>query len=230
MSSNHEPTRDRPARTQGTNREWWTLFDDVIPPSRRLLRLDWIRTWAAAGTTGVVCIGLALICWLALIRPDHDPPSNAEAESPSPRISTVAVATDPRLLGSLPPDYPPEACSPIGGRDAVSSLVCRSPAAPSRPPIAIFSLMRDLPAVDTAFQRIISRMDIVVCPGSFQSPGPWHANSAREPASGTLVCGYLGGRPTIAWTTEQDCLVSRVEGQSTGPTMEDLYRWWSSQS
>ncbi|MBB5167591.1 hypothetical protein [Mycobacterium sp. AZCC_0083] len=71
---------------------------------------------------------------------------------------------------------------------------------------------------------------IVNCPGNVQSPGPWHTNATPDRSTGTLVCGLRGGMPTVAWTRDDEQLVSVAEAAQHGSTLEDLYRWWSAQS
>jgi hypothetical protein len=70
----------------------------------------------------------------------------------------------------------------------------------------------------------------VTCPGNIQSPGPWRRQATPQQISGTLVCSYRDGLASITWTTEAELLVSAVRADQRGPTLDQLYRWWSTHS
>jgi hypothetical protein len=61
-------------------------------------------------------------------------------------------------------------------------------------------------------------------PRSMAPPG------TPQQISGTLVCSYRDGLASITWTTEAELLVSAVRADRRGPTLDQLYRWWSSHS
>jgi hypothetical protein len=71
---------------------------------------------------------------------------------------------------------------------------------------------------------------VVTCPGNIQSPGPWRRNATPQQISGTLVCGVLQNRPTLAWTDDVALLLGVVRADDKGPTLDRLYAWWSSHS
>jgi hypothetical protein len=71
---------------------------------------------------------------------------------------------------------------------------------------------------------------VVNCPGNIQSPGPWRRNATPQQVSGTLVCGLQASRPTLAWTDDIVLLLGVVRADATGPTLDQLYAWWSTHS
>ncbi|HEX3548388.1 MAG TPA: hypothetical protein VHU62_17760 [Mycobacterium sp.] len=70
----------------------------------------------------------------------------------------------------------------------------------------------------------------MTCPGNIQSPGPWRRNAKPQQVSGTLVCSYRDGLAAVTWTTEADLLVNDVRADRRGPTLNELYEWWSAHS
>ncbi len=53
----------------------------------------------------------------------------------------------------------------------------------------------------------------------------------RKKIIGTLVCASPDGVPIAAWTTDDDLLVAGIGGNSpAGPTLDQLYAWWSTHS
>jgi hypothetical protein len=98
------------------------------------------------------------------------------------------------------------------------------------PASASYVLACDEPAMRAEFDEIVHRLTLQVCPGRIQSPGPWRRNATPQQISGTLVCGAPGGVSTGVWTTDADLLVSSIHAEPTGPTLEQLYAWWSAHS
>ena len=80
------------------------------------------------------------------------------------------------------------------------------------------------------FDRAVKDLDVVTCPGNIQSPGAWRRNASPQQISGTLVCAMQGNAATVGWTDEARLLVSVVRSNPPGPTLDQLYQWWSSHS
>ena len=80
------------------------------------------------------------------------------------------------------------------------------------------------------FDDVINTSSVVNCPGNIQSPGPWRRNATPQQVAGTLVCGFQQSKPTVAWTTDAEMLVSEVQSGPQGPNMVQLYTWWASHS
>lgn len=79
------------------------------------------------------------------------------------------------------------------------------------------------------FDRAVKDLDVVVCPGRIQSPGPWRRTGATSPA-GTVVCGTRGEIPTVAWTTDEHNLLSVISTDPSRRALDVLYTWWSRNS
>ncbi|MFN8228070.1 MAG: hypothetical protein U0R18_15285 [Mycobacterium sp.] len=158
----------------------------------------------------------------------------------SPAASTTADTTtraardagaEASLVRMLPPGYPPAACRPVDPQQgAVATVTCDGNVDPGGPPSATYLLLRDRPALDAAFVAAVRPDAVVTCPGNIQSPGPWRRNATPQKVSGTLVCGVQDGVPTLAWTDTERMLVGVVRSDSPGPTLDQLYQWWSSHS
>jgi hypothetical protein len=47
---------------------------------------------------------------------------------------------------------------------------------------------------------------------------------------GTVFCGMRAGRPLVAWTNDAELLLNVAQNDAPGPTLEQLYGWWSTHS
>jgi hypothetical protein len=136
-----------------------------------------------------------------------------------------------RLLQSLPPGYAPGVCAPVEPAPGVSARVnCGANTDPSGPTSATYTLALDKPALDRIFADAVTADSVLVCPGNIQSPGPWRRNATPETISGTLVCGVRHNAPTIAWSDEARMLVAAIRSDPPGPSLDQLYNWWSTHS
>lgn len=190
----------------------------------------------AAAVAAVAVVG-GVIVWL-VNRPST--PDTPAAESPTVATTTGTgqqqrptrdSAAEARLLRALPPGYPPGACEPADPASGAAATVdCDSNIDPGGPTSATFTLARDKPALDALFGGAVAPGTVVICPGNIQSPGPWRRNASPQLVSGTLVCAMQGNTATVAWTDEARLLVSVVRSDPPGPTLDQLYQWWSSHS
>ena len=179
---------------------------------------------AAAGA-GVALV--ALVVWMMWPASDTDS-AGPTTSSPTPTVDAEAVET---LKGVLPPGYPSDACEPADApKDAVAMVNCAENADADGPPTATYTLMKDGDALRTAMDDVVADAKIVNCPGNIQSPGPWRRNATPTKVAGTLVCGLPQGKPMVAWTNDADLLLSVVRAGPEGPTLDQLYKWWSSHS
>ena len=83
---------------------------------------------------------------------------------------------------------------------------------------------------NAAFDAFVKTSSTVTCPGNIQSPGPWRRNATPDKVSGTLFCADSGDNPMIAWTNQDESLLSTVKSGPQGPNLVALYAWWSSHS
>lgn len=164
-------------------------------------------------------------------------PSTPSSDGTGPTTSTtpVSATADPeaqaQLLRLLPAGYLAESCKPVAPPEgALSEVNCAANVDPGGPKSSTYTLVRDKAALDAAFNDVVRASARVNCPGNIQSPGPWRRNATPHKTSGVLFCGFQESRPTVAWTDDDDLLVSTVRSGPQGPTFDQLYAWWSSHS
>lgn len=181
----------------------------------------------AAATVAVV--GLGVLAWTFW-------PSSGESDTSGAESATVTKSESPQeaeawLLDMLPPGYADGACEAVNpAKDALAQISCRQNTDPGGPLSATFTLARDDKALKKLFDDVINTSSVVNCPGNIQSPGPWRRNATPQQVAGTLVCGFQQSKPTVAWTTDAEMLVSEVQSGPQGPNMVQLYTWWASHS
>lgn len=179
---------------------------------------------------GAAVLVIAVVGGLAvwLLRPSPSTPDPGTTSS-TPRVADAA--DQDRLTRLLPPGYPPGTCKPVPpADDALAQVSCGQNSDRVGPPSATYTLVRDEAALRTMFDGIVQSSSTVNCPGGIQSPGPWRRNATPDVISGILFCGIQKGHPTVAWTDAGRMLVSAVQSGPQGPTLEQLYAWWSSHS
>jgi hypothetical protein len=111
-----------------------------------------------------------------------------------------------------------------------AKVVCGPNSDRGGPPAATYALAREKASMAGIFDEMLHGSTIVTCPGNIQSPGPWRRNAKPQQVSGTLVCSYRDGLAAVTWTTEADLLVNDVRADRRGPTLNELYEWWSAHS
>ena len=193
----------------------------------------------AAGGLALLAVVIGVVFWSVNRTPsatDTGDGTSAAGTAASTAVDTTTrvardAAAEANLIRMLPPGYPPGACRPVDPqRGAVATATCGANVDPGGPPSATYSLMRDRATLDAAFTAAVRPDAVVTCPGNIQSPGPWRRNATPQKVSGTLVCGVQDTVPTLAWTDTERMLVSVVRSDSPGPTLDQLYQWWSSHS
>ena len=86
------------------------------------------------------------------------------------------------------------------------------------------------PLPGCASQAAMTTIDVDTCRMGEWTPGPWRRNATPQQEAGTLVCGFTQSRPTVAWSTDADLMLSEVQSGPQGPNMVQLYNWWASHS
>ncbi|WP_242453410.1 hypothetical protein [Mycolicibacterium sp. P9-64] len=202
----------------------------TIDPRTTPVKVERVRLGPiAAGVAGVLAIGLA--AWL--FWPSSDASESPGAASPTATTTEKPVDTEAqaKLQRLLPPGYPSNSCKQVDPpKDALAQLDCAKNADTDGPPSATYTLVRDKDALKAAFDGVAGGIGVVNCPGNIQSPGPWRRNATPQQVSGTLVCGLQQGRPTLAWTDDIVLLLAVVKADDKGPTLDQLYSWWTSHS
>ncbi len=196
----------------------------------------------AVGGLAVLAAVIGLVFWLVNRSPSAnqagvaaDPTTTREAgaapEAATGNVPARDAGAEARLMRMLPPGYPSGTCKPADPQPgSVAMVFCGNNIDPAGPPSATFLVARDRAALDDAFAAAVRPDAVVACPGNIQSPGPWRRNATPQKVSGTLVCGIQDGVPRVAWTDTERMLVSVVRSDSPGPTLDQLYQWWSSHS
>jgi serine/threonine kinase PknH len=152
-------------------------------------------------------------------------------DSRSAHASRVGVAAQQRLIALLPAGYSQGACTPADPpKGAVAAVNCTKNADADGPTSASFALMKDDAALSAAVGAAIAHTDLVDCPGNIQSPGPWRRNANPLKIAGTLVCGLPEERPQVTWTDDAQLVLNVVRAGPEGPTLDQLYEWWSAHS
>lgn len=186
-----------------------------------------------AGVAGVAAVAVlgGLAFWL-LSPSGTDQADGARADDTAETTSPPRdTAAENRLLTMLPPGYSAGACGPVPAPEgALAQVVCRENTDPGGPPTATYTLARDEAAMQRAFDEIIAASATVNCPNFIQSPGPWRRNATPDRISGTLFCGIQQNEPLVAWTDDANLVVSAVHSGPQGPTLDELYAWWTTHS
>jgi serine/threonine-protein kinase len=185
------------------------------------------RPFLVAAVLAVVILsGVAI--WL--LRPSHQAAHNpiSTVTSAGSAPNPPATETQARLFSLLPAGYAPGMCKPIAPpKDALAKVSCDKNSDPDGPPSATYTLFSDAVAQRDAFNRIVQESSVIECPGRIRSPGPWHRNATPDKTSGMLLCGLRQGNPLVSWTNHLELLIGVVQGESQGPTVEQLYAWWT---
>ena len=167
------------------------------------------------------------MAWPSADRSDPPDLGAAQLTTPTPANSDAQQ----RLSGLLPVGYPSDACTSLEVPEVgLAEVGCAQNADAGGPPSATYTLLRNEASLSSAFDAVVRETRVVNCPGNIQSPGPWRRNATPQQVSGTLVCGFSGDVPRLAWTDDANLVLSSVDGAESGPNLDQLYVWWSSHS
>ena len=193
---------------------------DVVPRPPAANQTSHRRRWLVAGSAVAVVATASIVFW----------PEPSSTDQPSPTAADpVPARLDPRLAALMPTDYPPGACTPVPA-DNRSAAEC-GPTIGAPNTSSRFTLYQDADDLAAALDEFISATTVLVCPGNYQSPGPWRRRAAPDVPVGTLVCGTSPqGHPRIGWTVDSELLLASIESNQAGPTLPQLYDWWSKHS
>jgi hypothetical protein len=197
---------------------------DVVPRPRPVKQSGHRRRWLVAAAGVVAAVAAAAVAFWPDGSTTDQPALLDDQASP-----TVAARLDPRLASLIPTGYPPGACTPVPTDNHSAAECGPNIAAPNTS--SRFTLHRDAHALAAALDEFISGTTVLVCPGNYQSPGPWRRNTALDVPVGTLVCGTSPqGHPRIGWTIDSERMLASIESKEGGPTLPQLYDWWSKHS
>ncbi len=217
-----EPRPDSAGLSSGSGLPWW---NEPFPAKPRPTRRRPATYIAAACAAVLAAVESARgYCW-------HPTTISTPTTTAQPhRSSTSRCRRAEPPAEPLAPQYPAGACAPAPPTGAAIAMVICKTADHVSPASASYVLTRDEPAMRATFDDIVHHLTLQVCPGRIQSPGPWRRNATPQQISGTLLCGAQAGQPTMAWTTDTDLLVSTIHADAAGPTLDQLYAWWSAHS
>ncbi|CAN5472862.1 hypothetical protein BH09ACT8_BH09ACT8_55780 [soil metagenome] len=181
-------------------------------PSKRVLAVS-----------AVVLVGVLLIAFAGWSLLTSDDSAGTQA-NPTPTPSAADVQ---RVKGFVPKGYLDGDCTPTPGTDR-PSLTCSSNADPGGPQSATYAIYPDRQSLQEAFSTTTATFDRMVCPGNIQSPGPWRRNAAPTQVAGTLFCGTTQrGQAVVVWTSDTQSLLNVAEAGAQGPSLAQLYTWWT---
>ncbi|SRX92878.1 putative transmembrane serine/threonine-protein kinase H PknH (protein kinase H) (STPK H) [Mycobacterium tuberculosis H37Rv] [Mycobacterium shimoidei] len=187
---------------------------------------------------GVVTVVVLLSIWLLWPSGSTPPAESTTEATPTPTAALTTTVPKPpaaesqaKLFGLLPAGYPPDACKPSSPpNNALAKVLCGPNVDPDGPPSATYTLFPDKASVRAAFDKTSKTSAPVDCPGRIQSPGPWHRNATPDQISGMLLCGSQQNNPMVMWSNEEVMLLGIVQTDAEGPTLDQLYMWWSTHS
>jgi serine/threonine kinase PknH len=153
-------------------------------------------------------------------------PSGTSASS----TPTVDAEAQNRLTALLPAGYSEDACTPAeASKGAVAMVNCEEHQ-------RWWAAFGDLRA-NEGRSRAERRGRRGPCgrrrrrlPGQHSVAGS--VASQRHPAEGrrTLVCGMPHGQPQVVWTNDAQLVLNVVRAGPEGPTLDQMYAWWSDHS
>ncbi len=198
-------------------------IDAVPPPGIGKSNVGRPRWMAILGVLPVA-VAAAVVLW-----PDHNHTTLSSPSTPTVDTSTTErPQVDPRLAALMPPGYPNGTCAPAAAANVVVAQADCGPNASAPHTTARFTLYRDASALADALDRLIRDTTVLVCPGNYQSPGPWRHNADLSKPVGTLVCGTSPqGNPRIGWTLDSELLLATIDSDGSTPSLAQLYDWWS---
>lgn len=184
---------------------------------------------------GAILAAVATVVGLAIARsgptappPPAAQPTTSSTAAPPPKPDPIAQA---HLSGLLPPGYPPGVCTQGEiTATATATVLCGPNTDPGGPTSATYMLAPDGPTLQAAMKDLLHRTQPVVCPPNILSPGPWHRVETPTTPMGLVFCGIRSGRALVAWTNDPERLLCITESGNAGPTLDQLFIWWTSHS
>lgn len=217
-----------PSPPPGGGEGWWNLFESAAEPPppppkprRRLLLIS--------GSVLAV-VALCLIGVVVLIGSRHSDAPQSDGPGRAEQTTTETPKPDSKLLSMVPPGIDGNGCAPDTTGSTQPSIVCKGSGTAGDPSRLTLTGAGDKAGLDAAFNQVVNRTKVVLCPGNIQSPGPWRRSAAPQVSAGTLMCGWQDKTPVVAWTDESRLLVVVAEGAPGVDALTALYRWWTTHS
>jgi serine/threonine kinase PknH len=194
----------------------------------------------------VIAVISGLSIWL-LTRSDDDSGQASGDETTTTTSRTTAATTsnttpppfdaNARLLSLLPKGYGPGVCVPENidstavWHNALAIAQCGPPSDPGGPLNGLYALFPDAASLRDAFVKTTDTEKVQsVCPQGKASPGNWWDNDNPGVVLGQIECLLNGSSPEFEWTNTRQLVIGSIMGSAQGPTLDDLYTWWSKYS
>lgn len=205
-------------------------FDQPLSVNPRPVHRDRRPVVLIAAATAAV-VGLGAIAWLFWPSADGSGASGPDTTTTAEPESESLEEAEARLMTMLPRGYPAAACEGVvPPKGALAQVSCSPNTDPGGPLSATYTLAGNEESLRAMFDGVVGGLAVVNCPGNIQSPGPWRRNATPDKVAGILVCGFEQSKPTVAWSTDANLMVSEVQSGPQGPNMVQLYTWWASHS
>ncbi len=198
---------------------------------------------------GVIVLVIAVLSGLSiwLLTRSDDDSSQASGDDTTTTSRTPAATTstttsvpfdaNARLLSLLPKGYGPGVCttedidSTAVWHNALAIAQCGAPSEPGGPLNGLYALFPDAATLRDAFVKTTDTEKVQsVCPEGKASPGDWWDNDNPGVVLGQIECLLNGSAPEFEWTNTRQLVIGSIMGSAQGPTLEDLYTWWSKYS
>lgn len=218
-----KPLRDTASEHVGS------IAESIKLTPAKLRRPRIARPIAVLWAVFAVLATIAVVLWIQLF-------SRSDAEETAAPTSTTtatssAAEVPAALARLLPAGYPRGICAPLPtASDVTAAVSCGPNTDPGGPTSSTFTVSRDLKSLGGAFADTVSQASPAICPPNIQSPGPWRRNDSPTVTRGLVFCGVQNGQPLVAWTNNEELLLSVVRNAARGASLESLYSWWSSHS
>lgn len=219
------PLPPKPARRNASERVG-SIAESIKFTPAKLRRPRIARPVAILWAVFAVLATIAVVLWIQLLS------RSDAAETAAPTSTTTAAAEVPAALARLlPAGYPRGICAPLPtASDVTAAVSCGPNTDLGGPTSSTFTVSRDLTTLGGAFTDTVSQASPAICPPNIQSPGPWRRNDSPAVTRGLVFCGVQNGQPLVAWTNDEELLLSVVRTAARGASLESLYSWWSSHS
>ncbi len=190
----------------------------------------------------VIAVLSGLSIWLLTRSNDGDEASGDQSATTTSRTTdaTTSTTTSPpfdanaRLLSLLPKGYGPGVCKPEDidttaiWHNALAIAQCGAPSDPGGPINGLYALFPDEATMRDAFTKNTDTEKLQsVCPQGKASPGNWWDNDNPGVVLGQIECLQNGSAPEFEWSNTRQLLIGSIMGSDQGPTLDDLYTWWS---
>ena len=188
----------------------------------------------------LVAILAAVSIWVVTRPENKNDKANVDETTTTSRTTTTETSSlatsgaSARLFSLLPKGYASGVCQPENvnptaiWHNALAIVKCGASSDPGGPPSALYGLFPDLDTLTDAFNATTpSERRESNCPQGKASPGNWWNDDNPNIVVGQIECLYNGDDPEFQWSNTSELMIGSVTGSQQGPTLDDLYAWWT---